>query len=116
MPESWPLTLQQKLNEANFSFTKGDTVLRSDMEVGPSKVRRRYTTSIDEITGSITVNVSEFNIFENFFETTLEGGSKSFYFNHPITGVQGIFRFKGAYKTDSLGGGIFQIKFNWEIL
>lgn len=116
MPENWPIALQQCLNEVNFSFRKGDTALRSDMDVGPSKVRNRYTTSIDEVQGSINLTTAEYTTFENFFQTTLEGGTKQFYFEHPITKVQTVFRFTGPYQITSLGGGNFQARFTWEIL
>jgi hypothetical protein len=116
MPEDWPAALQECLNESNFSFNKGDSALRSDMDVGPSKVRNRYTTSIDEVQGSINVTTSEYTTFDNFFKNTLANGTKQFYFNHPITQVQTVFRFTGPYQLVSIGGTNFRISFSWEIL
>jgi hypothetical protein len=119
MPEQWPLSLQQLLEEASFNYSKGDTVIRSEMEVGPAKVRRRFTKSIDRINGQITINqrdLNQFNTLENFFDTTLNGGTKPFYFDHPITGVPSIFRFVGPFNVVSQGGGIFTAQFVWEKL
>jgi hypothetical protein len=113
-PVSWPITLQTLWNEANFGLDAGDTTIRSEMDFGPSKVRRRTTVGIDRFTGSIYLTTSQYSVFKTFFDVSLNGGVKTFYFNHPITEAQEVFRFIGAYKITSLGAGQFLLNFTWE--
>lgn len=116
MAETWPTALQSKLNEASFSFEIGDTLLRTQNQMGPAKVRRLMTKSVDVLSGSIDLTVAEYSTFFYFFDTTLNGGVKTFNFNHPITGSAEEFRFVGTPTFSSLGGGNFRVTFRWEIL
>jgi hypothetical protein len=114
--QTWPSQLQQLLSEGNFGISIGDTVLRTDMETGPAKVRRRFTKGVDKYTASINLTVSQYTLFINFFNTTLAGGSLPFYFKHPITGVTETFRFKSPPSISSIGGGNFSASMEWEKL
>ncbi len=116
MAQVWPITLQDRLNEESFGIDKGDTLIRSDMDVGPQKVRRRFTKGIDTISGSITLTTAQYNIFESFYDTTLNGGALTFEYNHPVTEVLTEFRFKGAPQYKSIGGGNYVASFAWEIV
>lgn len=116
MAQSWPVGLQQLLSEANFGLTIGDTLLRSEMDVGPQKVRRRFTKPVNTFSGSINLTIAEYSTFYTFFNTTLNGGAITFDFPHPITQVLTEFRFKGSPRINSLGGGNFNAQFEWEEL
>lgn len=116
MAQIWPITLQQILSEANFSYEIADTALRSDMDIGPQKVRRRYTKGINQLSGSIYLTTAQYSIFYNFYNTTLAGGVLTFEFDHPITGVNTEWRFKGPARVSSIGGGNFTVDFSWEDL
>jgi hypothetical protein len=114
MAVAWPGTLQQLLSEANFGLEIGETVLRSDMEVGPQKVRRRFTHPINKFSASIYLTTAQYSIFYEFFNTDLNGGALSFNFDHPITQVESEFRFRSPPKISSIGGGQFMATFEWE--
>lgn len=116
MAVAWPSTLQELLNEASFGLEVGDTVLRSEMDYGPQKVRRRFTKGIDTFQASINLTTEQYTFFYTFFNTTLNGGVLPFTFKHPITKVDCDFRFKGPPKIMSIGGGNFQASFMWEKL
>lgn len=113
---TWPATLQSIVSEANFGLTLGDTVLRSDMDYGPQKVRRRFTKGVDTFSTSIYLTQAQYSFFYTFYNTTLNGGVNPFTFNHPITGVSSIFRFKGPPQVSSIGGGNFTVSMEWEQL
>jgi hypothetical protein len=112
----WPVTLQQKLNERGFAYAVGETVIRTEMDVGPVKVRRRSTRPIDKIKGSINLTTDEYDTLQYFFNTTLNGGTERFSFNHPITGVSTEFRFTGPISYSSIGGGNFVADMEWEVM
>ena len=112
----WPVSIQQKLNVASFSETIGETVLRSDNDIGPQKVRRRFTRSVDVLSCSINITFEEYTTFMNFFKTTINGGATAFDFDHPISGVPSQFRFTAPPQIVPLGGRVFQISMAWEKL
>jgi hypothetical protein len=114
MAAAWPVSLQEKLSEQGFGIQHGDTTLRSDMDIGPAKVRRRFTRGIDKLSCSIWLTTSEYSTFRYFYDTTLNGGVNRFEFNHPITGTLTEFRFADNPKYSSLGGGHFSVSMQWE--
>ena len=117
MPATWPLVLQQFLNEASFSYSFGSTKIESDTDTGEPKIRKRYTKAINELQGSIKLRVdqvtNEFVSFENFYKTTLNGGTTTFNFEHPLRLVQSEFRFKGDPALRPMGGQYFELSFTW---
>ena len=114
---TWPVSLQQKLDRDTFREKIGSTVIRSDVDTGPAKVRRRMTKSVDPITCSITLNsAAEYTTFMNFFDITLNGGVNTFTFNHPVTGVSGTYRFADTPDIKPLGGFVFSVAMQWERL
>lgn len=116
MAQVWPITLQQLISESGFSYEIADTALRSDMDIGPQKVRRRFTKGVNTMSGSIYLTIAQYNIFYSFYNTTLNGGVLAFTFNHPITQVAYDWRFKGPARVQSIGGGNFTVDFTWEQL
>ena len=116
MAQSWPSQLQSVLNRDSFSISIGDTVIRSDMEVGPQKFRRRFTKGVDVFSATIWLSRSEYTILYNFYNTTLNGGTLPFTFPHPITEVATDFRFKAPPKISPVGADTFQASFEWEAL
>lgn len=113
--ETWPVSLQQLLNEDSFNVEIGETVIRSEMDVGPEKVRRRSTRPIDTYTCSIDIYQTDVNTFKQFFNTTLNGGVNSFYFNDPLTGTTEVFKFSKSPTFSPLGtAGWYRISMSWK--
>lgn len=114
MAESWPASLEEKLNASGFNYSFANTTIRSDSEVGPSKVRRLYTTGVDRQTCSLRLHRDDYPTFENFFKTTLNGGVNTFLFNNPITDESNEWRFTGPPSFNTIGGNEFIINMEWE--
>lgn len=114
--DSWPISLQQKLNADSFQMKYGKTALRTDMEVGPAKVRSRFTDAVDLYTCSVLLDMTEKTTFDTFFKTTLNNGINSFLFNDPFTGSPATFRFSDEPTLRPLGGLTFQLSMAWEKL
>lgn len=114
MPTPWPASLQQLVNRDSFSMQFGETVLRSDNDIGPVKVRRRFTRPINKVTVGFDMTVDQYEDFYTFFNTTINGGVTTFELEHPITGVLTEWRFNGPPQVTPLGGIIFQASMEWE--
>ena len=118
MAVPWPVSLQQLVNSQSFSYRLGETLIKSDVDIGPVKVRRRFTRPIETVSVSINLTQAQFTTLRTFFNTTVNGGATIFELNHPITGVLTNFRFMGPPEIRPLGSGgtEFQASMSWEIM
>jgi len=111
---TWPISLQQQVNEGGFTLNTGNTVIRSENQMGPAKVRRLMTKQVDNMPVTINVTTAQYSTLNSFFDVTLNGGAGTFNFNHPITGVLTEFRMVRPPSYSSLGGGVFVASMEWE--
>lgn len=111
---AWPVSLQDKFNVDNFTVKLGSTTVRSQMDVGPDKVRRRFTDAVDIYTASIDLDIEEYTDLKTFFENTLGGGSLTFSFYNPLTDTTDEFRFADPPEVRPLGGRFFRVNMTWE--
>lgn len=116
MAVSWPVFLQQKLNESGFGITYQDNVLRSNPETGAPKSRARTTKRVDVYTATIIIANTEFEDWDDFFTFDLNNGVTPFDFIHPFTGVLRTFKFAGPPKISPLGGINSTIEMGWILL
>lgn len=112
----WPVSLQQKLNADDFGIKTGNTLVRTDMDVGPAKVRSRFTDGVDVYSASILLDFSEYSTLFNFHKTTLNNGALPFLFVDPMDDVQKAFRFADTPEYKPLGGRTFKVTMTWERL
>lgn len=115
---TWPSQLQQLLNSQDFAITPANTMIRTEMDYGIPKVRRRYTDAADNVSCSINLPFADFDVLDTFFKTTLGGGVLSFDFNHPISGDLKQARFVEPPEYAPLGNGgiVLRVSMKWEIL
>lgn len=90
------------------------SVIRTEMDAGPSKARRRYTVTTKEFSGSIVVNEYDREVLENFYVTTLGDGVLRFVMRDPQTLVESEFRFMEDYGETSNGDGTWTINLKLE--
>jgi hypothetical protein len=87
-PNSW----QEKANPA---------LVRSELDDGYPKVRRRFTKTWREYQVQWRLDVSKFQAFSNFVEVDCGAGSIPFYITHPITGSVITVRWKEPPQTSA---------------
>lgn len=104
------------MNVSGFQKSLGKTTVSTDMDVGPAKIRSRFTKSVDTYTCEIFIDFDDIDTFETFYKTTLGNGSLPFTFDDPFTQSQESFRFIGQPVIDPLGGREFVIRMSWEKL
>lgn len=114
--ETWPVTLQQLLNVDSFNYQFGNTTVRSDMDVGPAKVRSRYTDGVDQITCSIDMDLDQYDTLKDFFKTALGNGTRTFEFLHPLTQDPIEARFMAPPTMTPIGGRYFKVAMQWEVM
>lgn len=78
----WPLGLPQKPN-TNYSESSGILILRTPMDAGPAKMRRRGKRP-DTLQMTFNMSSSQVEDLKTFTESTLQGTAR-FGFPHPRT-------------------------------
>ena len=80
---SWDSSLPSKLEQDDYAGSFAETTIKSDPDMGPSKVRGRFTAGIKPISGVIIMSSAQFAIFETFYESTLLNGALRFVWTKP---------------------------------
>lgn len=84
---SWPASLPQNFLAEGFSIRAPDNLIRSNNDVGPAKLRRRSTSAVTEISGTLRMSEAQWSMFQAFYETDLAYGAVSFDWVDPIDQV-----------------------------
>lgn len=75
------------------SLTLPQQTIRTQMDYGPAKVRRRTSSDVVPVAGQITISASQRDTLLEFYTTTTAGGSLPFLMTDPIRGFVAEFRF-----------------------
>jgi hypothetical protein len=118
MAELYPATLQDNFNRGSFNRTPGVNRIFSENETGPFKVRRRSTLRRDSISGSILLrDLTEYSTFIDFYTSTLQDGTLSFFFNDPALGNQLTVQFReGGMRISDIGFEAFTVQMVLEVV
>lgn len=100
----WPATLPPVLRLDGQKARKKSNVIRTEMDAGPAKARRRYTVTEKLFEGSIILTEAQREILENWYQNTLGDGTLRFVMKDPQTLEPAEFRFSEDYEEDSLDG------------
>lgn len=103
MPEEWPTSLPQKPRRDGYQEDPGTSDIRSPMDVGVAKVRRRFTAPIRVFSWSFEMTTAQLATFETFWETI--GLTQTFNFagGDPRTGDARNYRLTDSPKFSSIG-------------
>ena len=113
---AWPETLPQSPLAAGFSEQVPNTLIRTEMDAGPAKVRRRFTAGVRKLGMSMLLTKAQIAILDTFVVTTTNGGADQWTWENPRTKVTTSFRFVNlpTYKTH--GGDDWTANFQVDIL
>lgn len=80
------------------------SLVRTEMDAGPAKVRRRYTVSSKYFSGTIILTSEQRNAFEYWYKNALGDGVLRFSMADPQTLQANDFRFAEDYTEESVEG------------
>ncbi|MDH3997701.1 MAG: hypothetical protein OET90_02575 [Desulfuromonadales bacterium] len=114
----WPVTLPQKPLRRGFSESAPKQLLRTQMDVGPAKIRRRFTAAVRPFAIILKLTSAQVQIFDDFYNEDCAAGSLPFSWTHPRTGAAATFRFAGDEPPSYVpgGGDWWTITFNLELM
>lgn len=113
---TWPGTLPIAPLLDNFRETVPDTVLRTEMEQGPAKLRQRTMAAVRTLAVSYLLDKTQVTALETFYLTTLSGGITPFDFAHPRTAATVSCRFVKPPEYTTTNGNFFKTTLELEIL
>lgn len=89
---TWPTSLPQKPLQQGYDENKPNTLIRTQMDKGPDKVRRRFTAGVRTFGTQFLLSDTQVSTLETFIDDELEGGALRFDWTHPRTGASVSFR------------------------
>lgn len=95
MPEAWPGTLPQEPLYEGYREAVPNGILRTQMDAGPPKQRRRYTAAPRRFTMTLCLTKAQVAVLDSFVLNNLNGGVDAFTWTHPRTGAGATYRFAG---------------------
>jgi hypothetical protein len=113
----WPSSLPQKPKIEGYVENPPETAIRTKMDTGPVKIRRRFTAAPREFPNCVMILTrAQRTTLDNFWDTTTEGGSKRFNWEHPITDTSGEFRFLSRPQYEGISYERFRVVFGVEMM
>jgi len=94
---SWPDILPAGLLADGFTKQPQSNVIRTTMDAGPNKTRRRYTARTIRFTGKQIFDEAELMVFEQFYHIVLADGVLRFFFLDSSANEIAEFRFTEDY-------------------
>lgn len=118
---AWPATLPQYVFAQGYEETFPDEVLRTQMDAGPAKVRRRFTAGTRPFSVQVPLTATQVADFDSFFLNDIAAGALSFDWVHPRTQAAATLRIvtpSPPKLAGESGGGssTFVLSFSFEIL
>jgi hypothetical protein len=111
----WPELLPDGLLADGFTKQPQSSVIRTTMDAGPKKSRRRYTARTVRFTGNQIFDSAELAVFEQFYNTVLADGVLRFYFTDSTSNETAVFRFTEDYTVVD-ADGLFAVSVQLERL
>lgn len=86
MAAIWPLALPQCPKISGFSEKSPNNLVRSDMDTGPAKVRRRGGAKPWQVSATYILTKAQLSTLQAFVADTLADGALCFDWPHPVKG------------------------------
>lgn len=82
---TWPETLPSCPLASGYSEAPKSQVLRSSMDAGPPKSRRRFTAALRTVSVQLVMSKVQLAEFEAWFDADIQGGALPFNWTQPRT-------------------------------
>ncbi len=89
----WPAGLPQYVLASGYTEAAPNNTIRTEMAVGPAKVRRRSTAAVRTISCQLRLTYAQRAVLDGFYLTDTASGSVPFNWVHPATRAAVTMRF-----------------------
>lgn len=106
---NWPSSLPPSPIDDGLSYTPRDGIIRTQMEAGPEKRRRRFTAVGEDVTMRVPVDLAQSQVLDAFFQDELHGGVDEFQWKHfKRAGFPSCYyTFKAPPQYQRIGGNVW---------
>jgi len=112
----WPSTIPDKPLVDAYNETPPRDVVKSPMDVGPAKMRRRTTSGVRKFSVTMMMTDAEVADLDTFYETTTRNGVLRFDLENPRTGTTVEMRFMEAPKYKLVSEDDYEVSMKLEAL
>lgn len=113
---TWPPSLPQKPLADAYRESAEPAVVRTPMDIGPAKIRRRYTAEVGILGVGFVLTTAQVATLETFYVTTLGSGVDAFDMAHPRTGSTVSMRFRDRPEYAAAAPGYWRTAFELEVV
>ena len=113
--ELWPASLPQTFEQQSYSEKLPNLTIRTSMDTGPAKVRKRFTAAPYPMSGTMRMTRDQTVTLDTFYIETLNGGADPFTFIHPRKGTTLTCRFTTPPDISALDHD-FSVSLSFEVL
>lgn len=113
--DNWPSTVPSCFILGSQNENIGDGLLRSQMDTGPAKIRRRSSAMPSTLSGSIKMSGAEIDALKAFVVGTLMGGALPFNFPNQRGGTS-LVRLAAMPTWQRVTGDTYLVGFSFEVL
>lgn len=112
----WSASLPQTVLQQGYREQAPQNKLRTQMDAGPPKMRRRYTAGVRQIRAMSNMTTTQIADLKTFHNTTLQGGALAFDWTDPVAGGTVSFRFVTEPSWEPLSGNRYRVSLDLEIM
>lgn len=91
-----------------------NAVIRTKMDAGPAKQRRRFTAVPKLFSGRLILNEEQRSLLDAFYRNSIGHGTLRFDMKNPQTGQEETFRMTEPYSEDGNDDGLWEITLKFE--
>jgi hypothetical protein len=111
---AWPSLPAPLINTFNETFA--DNIIRTDMDRGVAKVRRRSTANSRPLSFTMLLTEAQLDTLRTFYNTTTLSGSIEFDYTHPIAAVTEQARFTQPPALVDVNGLAYRVNVSLELM
>ena len=113
---TWPSSLPQSPMATSYSEVVPNNIIRTEMDSGAAKVRRRTTAAPRFLRISYIMDKTQIATLDDFYLTSLKSGSLKFSFTNPRTNMVENVRFMKQPEYISENGNYFRVNLTLEVM
>ena len=113
---TWPTSLPQNLIRRGYREGLPDNVIRTSVDAGPEKRRRRFTAAVRPLSGKIAMSSTEIETLRAFFREDIGDGALAFDFPNPFDATETLsVVFARPPSWTNAGGDVYDVTLELEI-
>ncbi len=120
MSVPWPDSLPS-FDLTGWFYSRKSGIIKSEMEIGPPKRRRRTTAQMAKVSGTLSLSAAQVQTLRNFIDVELHGGIKEILWPEFVEGkpkrvVLSIDTNGDLYQITQVDDDTFKVRLTFEVL